>query len=157
MGVTVMDPIIEKDGQWFFSDENWSDIIGPFNTEEIARHQLAEYVKYLNEGSELICKTMAEWINKLADAHDAGKKVTLNDNPLDRLLGFKVGGTTISVSLVLAQGRGWNTTEGLKALKRIDFDDYSFGHSLQSPGRREALVTKLYHVKRKYCRGGDRK
>lgn len=97
---------------------------------------------------KIVCKSMADWINHLADAHEQGKKVVVADNPDFRLLGFKVKkflslGTTYSIPLVKAAGRDWKSPEGLKALKRIGCTDRTFGDSIKSSESRKLLITKL--------------
>ncbi len=42
------DPIHEEAGQWYFWDETWSERLGPFDTEEIARNKLKAYCERLN-------------------------------------------------------------------------------------------------------------
>ena len=40
----IGDPIHERDGEWYFWDEVWAHAIGPFDTEELARHCLRKYI-----------------------------------------------------------------------------------------------------------------
>lgn len=42
------DPVHQKaDGMWYFWNETWSDEMGGFPTEEVARTRLADYCKYI--------------------------------------------------------------------------------------------------------------
>jgi hypothetical protein len=47
-----MDPIIEKNGKWYFYDETWSELFGPYNSEMEAFRHLLQYAKYINHVSE---------------------------------------------------------------------------------------------------------
>ena len=47
------DPVFERDKNWFFYDETWSDCFGPFASEEDARIALASYLHWLNTGERL--------------------------------------------------------------------------------------------------------
>lgn len=38
------DILFEEDGEWYFWDETWSTIVGPFPNEWIARQKLEEYI-----------------------------------------------------------------------------------------------------------------
>lgn len=42
---TSNDPVCERNGQWFFSDECWANEYGPYFTEVECRQKLAEYCK----------------------------------------------------------------------------------------------------------------
>lgn len=44
-------PVHEKDGKWYFSDEHWSDVYGPYETQKIANEQC--YLYALNLDREL--------------------------------------------------------------------------------------------------------
>jgi len=43
----TIDPIHEKNGKWYFYDESWSEVWGPFETHEEAEHELAKYLEKL--------------------------------------------------------------------------------------------------------------
>ena len=43
-------PIYEKFGRWFFWDETWTDVYGPFRTEVEARIELLKYASWLDAG-----------------------------------------------------------------------------------------------------------
>lgn len=50
--VSERDPVFQDDnGSWQFWDETWAYFIGPYPTEDEARAALAEYVKFLDEGT----------------------------------------------------------------------------------------------------------
>lgn len=38
-----MEPIVEKDGKWYFWNETWSDLEGPYNTKVEAQAGMREY------------------------------------------------------------------------------------------------------------------
>lgn len=38
------DPITEENGKWYFWNETWTDLIGPYETKEEAIVELAKYV-----------------------------------------------------------------------------------------------------------------
>ena len=38
----------DKAGKWFFFDETWAELHGPFQTREEAEHALKKYVDFLN-------------------------------------------------------------------------------------------------------------
>ena len=40
----IRDPVHQDDDKWYFYDETWTDRYGPYDTEEIARTKLAQYV-----------------------------------------------------------------------------------------------------------------
>ena len=42
------DPVHEKDGKWYFSDEHWCDVYGPYSTRQIANKQCYLYALNLN-------------------------------------------------------------------------------------------------------------
>lgn len=39
------DPVHEYEGKWWFWEETWSDRMGPYDSEEQARTELARYCK----------------------------------------------------------------------------------------------------------------
>ncbi len=41
-------PVHEKNGKWYFFDECWSDILGPYSSEKIANEQCYLYAKLLD-------------------------------------------------------------------------------------------------------------
>jgi len=49
----MSEPRFERDGKYFFWDESWSNEHGPFNTAGEREQMLADYVQYLEHGSEL--------------------------------------------------------------------------------------------------------
>ena len=53
-----MDPIHqnEEDGKWYFYDETWSDVLGPYETREEADKNLTEYCRFLNEGPRIVIR-----------------------------------------------------------------------------------------------------
>ena len=48
----MSDPRFERDGKYFFWDETWSNEHGPFTTAVERDQMLADYVQYLEHGSE---------------------------------------------------------------------------------------------------------
>ncbi len=44
------DPVYEENGQWYFWDEIWVDILGPYDSQAEARRQIDRYVKFLDTG-----------------------------------------------------------------------------------------------------------
>ena len=75
---------------WYFYDETWADVVGPYETEEYARFELSRYVKWLDGGIMAVdpytdeeiakygidpetAKDQAAWIEQQRDrlAHEA--------------------------------------------------------------------------------------
>lgn len=48
--MTEGDPVFKEEGMWYFYDETWSNVHGPFETEDDARKAVIAYVNYLNHG-----------------------------------------------------------------------------------------------------------
>ena len=46
------DPIVYQDGQWFFINETWTDLHGPFASRQEAEEMLCKYLEWLNSGEE---------------------------------------------------------------------------------------------------------
>lgn len=46
------DPIHQWQGKWWFYDETWANQVGPFDTEEAARHACDKYCEELNYDAE---------------------------------------------------------------------------------------------------------
>jgi hypothetical protein len=49
------DPVFWDGKKWYFWNETWSDKIGPYDTEDIARTKLAEYCDELNGIKTFLC------------------------------------------------------------------------------------------------------
>ena len=41
------DPVGTINGEYYFADETWSDLLGPFPSEEVARQELKKYAEAL--------------------------------------------------------------------------------------------------------------
>lgn len=44
------DPVHKDGGYWWFWNETWADVHGPYNTEDAAREDLQRYLKFLEGG-----------------------------------------------------------------------------------------------------------
>ena len=47
MNVNYLDPVHFYEGEWWFWNETWSDVIGPYPTEKVARETMKLYAEQL--------------------------------------------------------------------------------------------------------------
>ena len=48
-----MNPMHKYEGKWYFWDETWSDRLGPFNSEKVAKRYIYYYSRELNRKSSM--------------------------------------------------------------------------------------------------------
>lgn len=59
------DPVVECNGKFYFHDETWSDVCGPYDTREAACGACSEYAKSLEDG--IVRKLGGTWGHRLDD------------------------------------------------------------------------------------------
>lgn len=48
----MKDPIVKDGDNWFFINETWTDLHGPFASRTEAEEMLRKYLEWLNSGEE---------------------------------------------------------------------------------------------------------